>query len=165
MKITAEITRKDLALLNIYLLPRLKANWIFLGVMILIIAIFLAITKSPSDISGYCALAIGSVFGGLGGVIIGFIINIIMMLLTVGKKSGVLGIHHYELLPEGIKESTTANESLQRWGAIVTVRIHGNYLLFRVNNYLFHVIPKRAFESEENFMSFYSEAVRLKGTA
>ena len=165
MKIDIEIKRKDLTALSFYLFPRMKANWIMLVVMIFLIAAFLFITKKPIDFIGYVVLTICSILGGLVGIALGFVINLVTMLLTIGKKSGILCLHHYELVPEGIKETTEANESLHRWSSIVTIGTHGNYLLFRINNYLFHIIPRRAFENEESFKAFYSEAVRLKSSA
>ena len=165
MKATTEIARKDLAFLSISLFPRIKANWIFLGVLIFAIAIFLGVTKKPSDLGGCTALAISSVLGGIGGTVIGFVINMVTMLLTVGGKAGILGLHQYELCPEGIRESTEANETLQRWASIASIKVCGNYMLVRISSHLFHVIPKRAFESEEMFMNFYNEAVRLKHSA
>lgn len=165
MKATTEITRKDLAFLSIYLFPRVKANWIFLGVLIAAIAIFLALSKRPSDISGFISVAISSVLGGIGGTIIGFAINIVTMLLSVGSKSGILGLHQYELCQEGVRESTEANESLQRWSSISSIKVCGNYMLLRICSNQFHIIPKRSFESEALFMSFYKEAMRLKNAA
>ncbi|MFA9273836.1 MAG: YcxB family protein [Candidatus Aquirickettsiella gammari] len=162
MKIDIELTRKDLLALNIHLYPRMKANWISLGLIIISIAIFLAISKKPNDFSGYFSLAVSSVLGGLGGVIIVLIINLISMQLTIGKKSGVLGTHQFELLKEGIRESTSVNESLQRWESIIEIKIYGSFLLVRINNYLVHVIPKRAFKNQEAFEDFYNEALRLK---
>lgn len=165
MKIDSELNRKDLIALNMHLFPRMKANWISLVFIIIFIAIFLAVYKKPNDFSGYFSLAVGSVFGGLGGVIISLIINLTSMLLTVGKKSGVLGLHQFELLKEGFRESTSVNESLQRWESITEIKIYGNFLLVRINNYLVHVIPKRAFKDQAAFECFYNEALKLKAEA
>jgi hypothetical protein len=165
MNITTEITRKDIVAVNMYVFPRLKANWVFLGVMVIAIAIYLAIIKKPYDFGGYLALAVSSVMSGFIAMIVSLVINIITMLLTVGSKSGVLGEHQYQLTAEGIRESTEVNESLQHWSAIVSINIYGSYMLIRISSHLFHIIPKRAFQSEEMFMAFYEEAVRLKSAA
>jgi YcxB-like protein len=165
MKIDTELTRKDFLLLNIFLFPRMKSNWIFLFILILFIAIFSVITNKPDDFGGFFAVTVGSIFGGVIGVVAGFSINLSIMLFNIGKKSGVLGSHQFELLQEGLRESTSVNESLQRWESIVEIKVYGDLLLIRINNYLFHVIPKRSFKNQIEFESFYQEAINLKSAA
>jgi len=165
MKINTELTHKDFLLLNIILFPRVKSNWISLIILIFFIAIFLAITKKPNDFVGYFAVTVGAIFGGVIGVATGFLINLSVMLFNVGKKSGVLGSHQFELLPEGLRESTSVNESLQRWESIVEIKVYGKFLLLRINSYLFHVIPQRAFKNQTEFERFYQEAINLKSAA
>jgi hypothetical protein len=165
MKIDTELTRKDFLLLNIILFPRMKSNWISLIIIILFIAIFLALTKKPDDFGGYFAVTVGSIFGGVLGLAIGFLINLSIMLFNVGNKSGVLGSHQFELLSEGLRESTSVNESLQRWESIAEIKVYGNFLLIRINGYLFHVIPKRSFKNQTEFEIFCQEAINLKSAA
>lgn len=115
MKIKSEITRKDLAVFSIYLFLRLKSTWLLLAIFVVLIAIILTIIKQPNDFVDCFALAVCSICGGFAGLIVGFIINLVAMLLTIGRKSGVLGLHQYELTEEGLRESTKVNESLQYW--------------------------------------------------
>lgn len=89
----------------------------------------------------------------------------VTVLLTVGKKSGILGVHHYSLSEQGLEERTDANETLQKWEGIQSITKLPNYILFRVNGYLFHTVPRRAFETNEEFISFYERAVALQRAA
>jgi YcxB-like protein len=51
---------------------------------------------------------------------------------------------------------TIANEGLSKWIGIVEIKEAGNYLLFRINDYPFHVIPKRSFQTNEEYEKFLS---------
>ena len=165
MNISVEIKRKDLVALNLYLFPRIRGNWIFFALLSGGIFAYILITKKPSNAYSITVAAFAALVGGVGGVIAAGLFGMVAVLLTVGKKSGVLGVHHYSLSEQGLEERTDANETLQKWVGIQSITKLPNYILFRINDYLFHIVPRRAFAANEEFNSFYGRAVALSGAA
>ena len=88
----------------------------------------------------------------------GIIISMVFILTTSSKSNGILGEHEYEITSEGLLEKTKANEGLSKWSGIQEVRKAGSFILFRISGYLFHIIPKRSFESDEEFYEFLGMA-------
>lgn len=165
MKATVELTRRDLAAINLYMLPRAKTNWYF--VAILFVVFFIAgwsATKccTPHNVM---VVALSALVGAIGGLLAGTVISLIFMSLIVGKKSGVLGVHHYTLSEQGLHEQTETNESLNKWSGIQSIIKTPNHILFQINSYLFHVLPRRHFQSSEAFAAFYEQAVKLRNAA
>ena len=87
------------------------------------------------------------------------IASLTFLYIMSSAKNGVLGEHSYTLLPEELIEKTSANESLNKWHGVVSVKLAGSYLLIQVAACLFHVIPKRSFDSSEQFEEFTSQAI------
>jgi hypothetical protein len=165
MNISVEIRRSDLAVLTLYLLPRARSNWVFLGIVAVGTFTYILLTKKPCTLFSVSVAVGASIVGGIAALLIGVAISLTTMLLTVGNKSGVLGVHHYTLTPEGLHERTDVNESIQKWPGILSIRNVGSCLLFQINDYLFHIVPRRAFPSTEQFNAFYEHAKALKHAA
>ena len=70
------------------------------------------------------------------------------------SKSGVLGKHEYVITDEGLSERTKSNESLIKWSGIDEVKINKSYIFVRINQYLFHMVPRRSFSSLAKFEEF-----------
>jgi|ERR1700726_881176 len=165
MEVQADIERKDLVALSLYLFPRHRSNWILLGVLIIGIFVFIMVLRKPTSTYNIGAAAFASVVGGLGGLLAGYAFSLLRMLLTLGRRSGVLGKHDYSLTEEGLREVTEVNDSLQKWNGIQDIIALPRYIFFRINGYLFHVIPRRAFASEEQFYAFTEKARALREAA
>lgn len=163
MDIEVDIQRKDLVALSLHMLPRDRANWVTLAVLAVGIFVFIVVTKRPASPHNMGVAAVASLAGGVIGLLIGLAIQLLTMLLTVGKKSGVLGKHRFSLTDVGLREVTEANDSLQKWGGIQEIIRLPNCILFRINSYLFHVVPRRAFGDEQQFLAFYEKAKILHG--
>ena len=161
MEISAEIQRKDVAVLNLHLLPRLRSNWIFFAIMAVGMFSFLLVTRKPDSFGEILVAAVAALIGALGGIATCMVVNLVTLLLTIGKKSGVLGVHHYSLSTLGLNERTDANTTLQNWSAIHSIIKLPNYLFFRMNSYLFYIVPRRCFQTSEDFNLFYDRACEL----
>lgn len=158
MEIETDITRADLIKLNLYLLPREKSNRVTVAVLAAGIFIYLLISKQPSSL-GSLGIAVGaSIGGGIAGLLAGFIVSLLFVSFTSSAKSGVLGRHIYRLTEEGLHESTVANEGTQKWQGIQAVGKSRHFIFLRINGYLFHFIPRRAFGTEQQFESFWVKA-------
>jgi hypothetical protein len=161
MEITTTIERSDLIRLALLMLFRAKANWIFVGVLSLVLFALLALEKRPSTFYAISVLVGIAFLGGVAGLIAGMICQLIVTFLTIDKKGGVLGAHTYGLTERGLQERTDWNEGIQLWQGIQSIRRVGNYVIFQVNSYQYHIIAKRAFGSASQFDAFWIEANRL----
>ena len=159
MKVIANIRRLDLIHLNLALLPRLRSTYVTIGAIALAVAAFVLWQNGVDDtVRNWKLVCLASLASGVGGMLIGMVITMIFILFTSSKSNGILGVHEYEITPEGLFEKTDANEGLNKWSGIQEIRIVGPFLLFRISGYLFHAIPKRSFESTEKFQEFVQMA-------
>lgn len=101
------------------------------------------------------------VLGGIIGLVAGTTFQLLYMFLAMRKKSGVLGVHTYTRTDRGLLERTEWNEGIQLRQGIQSIKRHGNYILFKVNSYLFHMVPRRSFATPDEFEAFWTEANRL----
>ncbi len=156
MKITSTISRWDLLRFNLYLAPRLPANWIAAAVMAAIGFVYLSSESSHPMAASTIATNLFIAFvGGIAGITAGTAVCIIFMLLFVNAASGVLGEHEYEIRPEGLFEKTAANEGLNRWPGIKAITRSSQQIYVRINSYLCHVIPRHGFANDREFDLFY----------
>jgi hypothetical protein len=126
--------------------------------MVLLFA-WLALSNSPQTMHNWIVTLIASFAGGVSGVLAGLIFALVWQLLFLSEGNGVLGQHEYELQDEGLFERTAINEGLSRWEGVRDVRVAGPYLVVRISDILFHVIPARSFASREKFGEFANGAI------
>ncbi|WP_407295879.1 YcxB family protein [Stutzerimonas zhaodongensis] len=159
MKVTTDIRKGDLIRLNVSALPRMRSTYITFIILACLTFGVLAWTKGlPEDSHELWIHLASSFIGGLTGLLFGFVFNVIAVLFLSSAKNGVLGEHTYTLTPEGIHESTTNNEGLTRWGGVISVRSMGSCLLVQIGACLYHIMPRRSFESSQAFDKFAAQA-------
>ncbi len=159
MKVTTDLTRKDLLQFNLSIFYKLKANHKALGYIIFFSFMFnLWLYGVPNCLKDWLINIFVSVTVGLIAMLVGVIISFCIILASSKKSNGILGEHHYEIDEKGLHEKTTANEGTSLWGGIEEIKVVKSFLLFRISSYLFHIIPKRSFSSEQQFNQFYQTA-------
>jgi len=158
MQVSTDIHRSDLIRFNLFLLPRAKANLIFVAALAVGFFFYALIKKQPDNIGSIATVAIASLLGGIGGLLGGFVVSLVFVLLSSNEKNGVLGKHTYLVTPEGLHESTSSNEGLQKWAGVQAVEKSPSFIFIRINGYLFHLIPRRAFDTQQEFESFWINA-------
>ncbi len=160
MKVTANIKKLDLIKFNLSLLPRMRSTYITILIIACLTFLFIAWNKGlPNTPSKLTIHLVSSAIGGLSGMLLGVAFNMIMILLMSAKNNGILGKHTYTLLPEGLHEETIANEGLNKWHGVISINPTGSYLLIQIATCLFHIIPKKSFDSSEQFEEFTSQAI------
>lgn len=75
--------------------------------------------------------------------------------LRATAKAGMLGRHVFEIRPDGLRESTSANETLHQWSGLLGLERQKSYLLIRITPMNFHVLPARAFANPAACDAFY----------
>jgi hypothetical protein len=101
MKAIVSIKRSDLFLVSLYMLPRAHSNYVVMGILGLGVFAFLLFREQCISVRTIFVAAVASIGGAIGGLLGGFAVSTLMMLITVGNKSGVLGVHEYTLSLEG----------------------------------------------------------------
>jgi hypothetical protein len=76
----------------------------------------------------------------------------------VDDKPGLLGEHTLILSDDGIIESTSVNEALNKWAGIRGIEQNDGYIFIFLNQTMAHIIPKRAFVDPEAASLFLQEA-------
>ncbi len=158
MQISADIRRSDLAKFNLYCLPRLRSNWIFVGIVAAGMFAYTVATTSPLNTFALLGVAAVSIVGGVSVLLAGFVCSFLWVLSTSTEKSGTLGTHTYSLNEQGLHETTKFNDALHKWTGIRSVEKSDSYIFIRINSYLFHLIPRRAFSSNKEYEEFWSKA-------
>ena len=85
--------------------------------------------------------------------------------LSFDSKPGILGEHTIEISPEGLFEMTSVNESKHYWCGIRNVYSTDSYIFVFINKSVAHIIPKRAFKSNEESQNFLSLLNNYSGQA
>lgn len=159
MKVITNIRRLDLIYLNLALLPRLRSTYLTIGVIALAAATLVLWQNGVDEtVRNMKLVGLVSLVAGVGGMLVGMVISMMFIVFTSSKSNGILGAHEYEIRPEGLFERTDANEGVTKWSGMKEITIVGPFMLFRISGYLFHVIPKRSFESAEKFQEFVQMA-------
>ena len=156
MQVKLNVTRRDIAWFNISKLFRIKTN-LTVFAFALLIATIASWRGSVSDGGEivWPALVIGSLFGGVIGFAAIFLFSLVFVLIGSNAKSGVLGEHTYTIEETGLREQTQANDTLNFWPAIEKIEKSRTAILVQINAWMFHVLPRRAFNSDVEFDAFF----------
>ncbi len=160
MKVTTNINRSDILRFNLSVIPKMKSTYYTVLVFGACAAVFLLWKEGiPTNANGLFKIAFVSLCGGVGAIIGGTVVSLISILFMSSATNGILGEHHYEISEKGLYEKTIANEGLSKWSGIIEIKESGGYLLFQISGYLFHIIPKRCFSSNEEYSSFLKYSI------
>jgi hypothetical protein len=125
-----------------------------IGIVTLLVLAYVLISKRADDAASI-VLAVGSgLAGGVAAIAIGYLLSSAYILLFSGSLGGVFGRHVFSISEDGFHERTEVNESIQKWSGIQAVYRTRSQIMIRFSGYLFHIIPRRAFESEADYRSF-----------
>ena len=157
MTVTVDIRRMDLARLNLTMMFRIRAN---LYVFLFLWAIVFVSTRYGGD-TDLSLVAVGLATFVMT-IVVFLAIAIVSGLFTIlgaSDRSGVLGRHTFTIEDSGLREVTEANETLNKWSAIHRVLQSGNSIVIQINWYLFHVIPRRGFDTTEQYQAFFEQCM------
>ena len=161
MKVVANISRRDLLKFNLYVAPRLRANWIFFGILVAGGFVYITYDSEPPITSSVLVTNfLIALFAGVVGMVFGLVVCLVFLIFSASHKSGQLGEHEYEIRSDGLFERTTANEAISRWSGILSISRSRNQIHVRVNSYMFYVIPKHSFRDNAEFNQYFEELRR-----
>lgn len=154
MKITYDTTKEDYWSFNKYVMfknPKIK-NSLIVSLILYMVLVFVGLyIFTHSRIYSLTTTLLGAV-----------IFSFLMMKSTkrkiirlVENEDGILGEHTIEINKDLLLEDTKNNSSSWNWNGIKSIEANEDYIFIFINNLLGHVIPKRAFESQEECGKFY----------
>jgi len=159
MKVTTSITKKDMILWHLTMVPKNRSIYRALAIFV-ILTFFYTTWKHgyPQNENDWFAAILVSVVGGIFFLSFGVIVTIISILRMSTENNGILGAHEYAITQEGLQEKTLVNDSLNRWEGITSVFNTGKYLFFKIASNQYHIVPAKSFESHEKYNEFVAAA-------
>jgi hypothetical protein len=154
--VSVMIERRDLVRLTTHNLVRARGNQMLFAILAIAIGATIIGRRGLPDsmAEGVAQLVTFVVFWG-AAVLLALAISQLCIFLYSSQQNGVLGLHSYTLRDDGLLEVTAANETLLRWGGAIDLRRSEEYLWLQVSPGLFHVFPRRCFESQDSFEQFW----------
>jgi len=164
--VIVHLTRWDLVRLNLERWPRATSTWVTVTLFALAAGVPVVSAQTwPLSAFEWCvSLMAASVIGFLAGLFF-LSLGLLVVLLASKASNGILGEHHYVLEAAGLRERTSANENLTKWGGALRVSRTSRHILIQVAPALFHVLPLRCFESQRAFEDFFAASRPLARAA
>jgi hypothetical protein len=159
MRVTTNIKRLDLIKFNLRFISSAPGTYKLFIFVVLAIFAYISWSKGlPDSWRDWKILLLGSFSGGIVAVILSSLTCILSILSMSKTSNGILGEHEYEISEHGLSEKTIANESINKWEGIESVKVAGTNILIQISGYLYHVFPLRCFESREEFNLFKEQS-------
>jgi hypothetical protein len=156
MRVVADITRRDILVVGIRYM--LSARWVWASCGLGFAACLWSQWHSqyrPTQWSHAVGLIVVFAAIWLGFVFVVAFLTAVAMVCQASAQSGILGRHTFEIRPDGLFESTSANQTLTSWSAIPRAIRTEWYILVSLTWWLFHYIPRRAFPDETAYDAFF----------
>lgn len=158
MKITVHLTRLDLIAFTWAMLFRLRLNQFCMAFMWLIVFWMIVSEAESHSMGDIGAAAFAAAIGAVIGMLVNMAVYVIYLLVATGKTKGLLGRHDITLTPTEFREATEVNDSRYRWVAVPRIFKLRNSLIVQVTYYSGCPIPRRAFDSEQDYQAFCAYA-------
>jgi len=164
MNVSAELTRRDLLVVSFQLLLGSRANLWFMLVVGCGVFAWQWFKREPDSAALVLLLLLGSAITAVGALLGAIFGNVVCMLLSVGRRRGVLGMHRFSISPAGLHEATEFNDSHHAWlgvDAILKLRNHAGIMMSQGT----HILPRSAFASHADYEDFFEQARTWKDAA
>jgi hypothetical protein len=161
MKVKVNINRKDFWKANKYAMLNLPVLRVVFILLLLVIPVYAFITfNSQRDTSGLSlgGVLILSLLWGLFFFFVIYVFGKMFIMLYPINKPGVFGEHIIEINEDGVRETTSVNETTLTWDGVYVVKQNKAYIFIFINNMAAHIIPKRSFDSIAEAEKFYHTA-------
>jgi hypothetical protein len=97
--------------------------------------------------------------------LVGFLVFLVLFVLLSSRSPGLLGEHVFSLELDGLRETTSANDTLLRWGGVHGLHRTGGAIFIGISPMVFHVLPRRFFAWQAAFDAFWAAIQPLKRRA
>jgi YcxB-like protein len=159
--VTVTLTRWDLVRLNVSLMARIRSTWMLLVVMTLAAGLLHAsIGGLPGTSRAWLVMGLGVAIAAALGSAAGLVVAVFLVLFCPDPDT-TLGDKTYRFEADGLREKTSVNDTIIRWGGVRDVRRIGDFILINVAPGLYHALPRRSFSSPREYQAFWRAAQRL----
>jgi hypothetical protein len=160
--VKVHLTKLDLVWFNTLILPRSRLGQISLGIYVALgLAGGIATSDVPATLDDVVYLFL---YTAVVVVIclVCFLFFLVPFILMSFRSPGLLGEHVFTLEQDGLRERTTVNDTLIRWGGVHDLHRTSSFILIGVSPMIFHVLPRRFFASQNAFDAFWAAIQPLK---
>lgn len=164
MRVEVDVTRGDIVRFNLSKLFALKSNLITLAISCLL-AIAVSFAGAWTDDGEFVWQAF-LIVAGIGGIAIFlaiFVCSLVFVPINSTTAAGLLGKHTVSIEDAGLRERTHANDTLDYRHALEAAHKSRSMIQVQITRWLFHVLPRRDFASDEEYEAFYAEIVSRMG--
>jgi len=155
--VTVDLSRWDLARLSAFAFRKSTVvRWILIALGVFVITNLLTTRGVPGTVIDAIAILLTMLVFVGGAVVLMLLLNWVAVALASRESNGVLGRHVYSVRDDGLHEVTSANETLIKWGGATALYRAPALFYIQVAPGLFHVFPRRCFESQESFDVFWN---------
>lgn len=155
--VQADISRSDDIRTKLYMYPRIRRNWVILGMISLIYTSIIVYIGEDFTLPAIAYAALTGVLAGAAVMLVCLLSPMLAIWLRAKSTSEALGPRTYELTDDGLRWHTSRGEGLRRWSAISSVRKTATSILIGSSPYAFFVVPLHAFASRLEFDNFYDK--------
>jgi YcxB-like protein len=161
--VAVTLTRWDLVRLNVSLMARIRSTWMLLVVMTLAAGLLhTTIGGLPSTSRAWLVMGLAAAMAAGIGSAAGLVVAVFLVLFCPDPDT-TLGRKTYRFEADGLRERTSNNDTIIRWGGVRDVRRIGNFILINVAPGLYHALPRRSFSSPREYQAFWRAAQKLTG--
>lgn len=161
--VIVKLLRKDILAFHLYLFPRLRGNWIFLGLLFLALFALLLLAERPAGTREYLIAALSSAIGALLGWVAALYANYRKLARRLDQPGGMPGVYRFTLEPDGLHEHTNGEDTVYNWTAVRSLRKTAQFIVVSVGAGRHILIPRREFPDRAAFDRFYDRAAGLLG--
>ncbi len=160
--VTVHLTLLDLFRFNLAILPRSSWGRLSLGAYLGFgIVTGFAIVGVPATFREVLAWLLAAAAVTMVGLIV-FCVFLVPFFFLSSRTPGLLGEHVFTIKHEGLREETSANDTLIRWGGAHDLHRTDGFILIGTSPVMFHVLPRRSFASQAAFEAFWAAIQPLK---
>lgn len=163
MKVTEHITRSDIFLASITTFASTRRNLVFFAVLWLIAFAYLLTDDGFASDGNLWEAAYSASIAVLWGLLVILVLVGAQLAFMPEEKLGLYETHTFVLPPAELRETTAAGGSVHPWRDVMRVLRTPRFPVIALNARAGHVIPRRAFASQEayeHFCSYAAEAWR-----
>ena len=175
MKVTYTLEARDMRAFLAYAQKKLPANRIVRIGGNALLALFSVYWAATTDATGVKhPLLTKVIFAGLVFLLFFLLLKLLNFIVTrlvlwraytSEKNRGLICEHTITLTDEALIEATSVNEGKNLWKGIYQIKDDRDYIYVFITHNNAHVIPKRAFSTQEEASRFLQEAKRLHAKA
>lgn len=155
MRAVANLRRGDFLKMHLYLLPRMKSNWVVLAIIWGLVVSEVIKTDIPKGLSMVLLCLACSLIGAFL-ITLSLFFTVVFLTMLSPQIGGVIGRHEFEITEKGFLERNENAETVSFWHSIKSIKLAGPYIYVRTSALLFAIVPRHGFRVPERICQLLS---------